>query len=62
MVGKPDSNSCCKYFVLFHTCTSVSKSIVSCEVLGIKLIHTIHLIFSPDGLAGFSDDFGVGFH
>ena len=56
VVRKPNSNACCKYFDPSNTNALVGEGIVSKKVCSIKLFHTIDLAFSPDDVAGFSDD------
>ena len=62
VVRKPNSNACYKCFDPLNTNAPVGEGIVSKKVFSIKLFHTIDLAFSPDDVAGFSDDVCVVFH
>ena len=60
-VGQSNTHTCGKGFNTLDTLAPIRKGIVRSKIFGIKLGHTIDFTFGPHDVAGFYDDFGVGF-
>jgi hypothetical protein len=58
IVEQSNTHTCSKGFNALDTLAPIRKGIVRSKIFGIKL----RLYLRSNDVAGFSDDFGVGFH
>ena len=59
VVGESHSNTGRECFDTLNPGSPIRESIVGCKVLGVELGYPIDLSFSPDNVAGFSDNVSV---